>query len=286
MEFKPNQTLKSFRVYEKDSPIYRHYKELRSKQTLQHVRNMLKQHCSFSIENPKKMTVWEAFDKINNTFIDSSDPDIKTLSNDYHAFQTAEAMRKAGEPEWLQVVGLIHDLGKIIFLDGSDVHGTSVNSQWSVGGDTFIVGCHIPDKVVYPKLNELNPDMADPKLNTKFGIYVEHCGLDNCLASFGHDEYLYRVLMYNKQANPEFHCKLPEEAFYIIRWHSLYPWHQHSAYSHLASPTDWNRLPLLQKFTQYDLYTKDDNFTGLNDSLWKYYDKLLKRYFSTTTWYW
>ena len=31
--------------------------------------------------------------------------------------------------------------------------------------------------------------------STKLGIYKEHCGLDNVTLSWGHDEYLYRVLI-------------------------------------------------------------------------------------------
>ena len=31
--------------------------------------------------------------------------------------------------------------------------------------------------------------------STKLGIYKEHCGLDKVTLSWGHDEYLYRVLI-------------------------------------------------------------------------------------------
>ena len=55
---------------------------------------------------------------------------------------------------WLQLVGLIHDLGKIIYLWGNDKEGTSIKTMSSVG-DTFIVGCRIPDGIVFP-FNKLN----------------------------------------------------------------------------------------------------------------------------------
>lgn len=48
--------------------------------------------------------------------------------------QTAEGIRKANHPDWLQLVGLLHDMGKIMFLwgtitDGQD--GYSPNGkQW------------------------------------------------------------------------------------------------------------------------------------------------------------
>ena len=271
-------------VSTKSGKLWNHYTQLRSKQTVEHSNNMLLKHCTTF---DREMNIWDAFDRINNIFIDASDPDIQTLSNDYHAFQTAEGIRKNGEPEWLQVVGLIHDLGKVIFINGNDEDGTSVRNQWSITGDTFIVGCRIPDGefIVYPELNSRNPDMDNPKYNTKYGIYQSNCGFDNCLSSFGHDEYFYRVLMHNKEHNPDFNCKLPAEAFYIIRWHSLYPWHQHEAYTHLANDFDLNLLPLLRKFNQYDLYTKNEDFFDIN-ALKPYYDKLIKKYFGTTTLFW
>jgi hypothetical protein len=41
-------------------------------------------------------------------------------------------------------------------------------------------------------------------------MYEENCGLDKVTMSWGHDEYMYRMLQHNKST-------LPEEAFYIIR---------------------------------------------------------------------
>ncbi len=41
-------------------------------------------------------------------------------------------------------------------------------------------------------------------------MYRENCGLENIMMSWGHDEYLYRVLV-NHGAT------LPEEALYMIR---------------------------------------------------------------------
>lgn len=51
-----------------------------------------------------------------------------------------------------------------------------------------------------PSVKE-NPDYNDPKLNTECGIYEPHCGLDNVLLSWGHDEYLYNV--FKKQSTRE-----------------------------------------------------------------------------------
>ena len=57
----------------------------------------------------------EALDKLND-LIDESDPDLD-LPNIIHAFQTAERIRLDHPNEdWFQLVGLVHDLGKVNIL--------------------------------------------------------------------------------------------------------------------------------------------------------------------------
>ena len=89
----------------------------------------------------------DVFEKLEK-FVDISDPDI-TLPNYFHGIQTAEGIRKDNHPEWLQLVGLIHDIGKIMYLWGCDQDGTSLSEQWGIVGDTFIVGCQLPKKILY-----------------------------------------------------------------------------------------------------------------------------------------
>jgi inositol oxygenase len=153
------------------------------------------------------MTIWEAIEKLD-TLVDESDPDTE-LSQIQHLLQTAEAMRRDGKPDWMQLTGLVHDLGKLLFFYGAE-------GQWDVVGDTFVVGCKFSDKIIYPSTCtccpsspcllakrclpsstlsvDVNPDFNDPKLMTENGIYEAGCGLDNVLISWGHDEYLYMVL--------------------------------------------------------------------------------------------
>lgn len=49
------------------------------------------------------------------------------MSQIEHLLQTAEAIRRDGKPEWMQVAGLIHDLGKLLLFFGSE-------GQWDVVG--------------------------------------------------------------------------------------------------------------------------------------------------------
>ena len=61
----------------------------------------------------------EALDRLN-TFGDESEPDVD-MPNSFHAFQTAERIReKHPDKDWLQLTGLIHDIGKIMGLYGQE----------------------------------------------------------------------------------------------------------------------------------------------------------------------
>ena len=98
------------------------YKEQHEKQTVAYnlwVRNQ------YNAREKHEMTVWEAMEKLN-TLVDESDPDTE-LGQIQHLLQAAEAMRRDGRPRWMQVTGLIHDLGKLLFFYVSQ-------GQWDVVG--------------------------------------------------------------------------------------------------------------------------------------------------------
>ncbi len=244
--------------------IKRTYYLARKNQTFNFVQKMHNKYLKFDV----KTNVMDIFKKLQK-FVDISDPDI-SLPNYHHGIQTAEKIREDGHPEWLQLIGLIHDLGKIMYLKGSDEEGTSIKEQWAIVGDTFITGCKIPDGIVFPEFNKENPDMQDPKYNTKYGIYTPNCGLDNVYCSWGHDEYLYQILKYNK-------CNLPYEALYIIRFHSLYSYHKNNEYQHLTNDKDKKMLSWLNLFNKYDLYTKSDKII-IDSEIENYYNKLINKF--------
>ena len=246
--------------------IKKNYYLSRKNQTLEYVKKMHNKYLTFN----KKLNINDIFNKLEK-FVDISDPDI-SLPNYYHGLQTAEGIRNDGHPEWLQLVGLIHDIGKIIYLKGCDEDGTSIKNQWGIVGDTFIVGCELPTKIVFPEFNNENPDMQNSLYNTQLGIYWKECGLDNVYCSWGHDEYLYQILKYNKN-------KLPEEALYIIRFHSLYPYHTEGEYQYFVNEKDKKMLKWLKLFNKYDLYTKTNNILDKSDI--NYYQNLINKYFNT-----
>ena len=195
---------------------------------------------------------------------------------------TAEAMRRASEPEWLQLVGLIHDLGKVLCVV-SEEHSTRsedgmsmVDSgmQWSVGGDTFIVGCAFPGSLVFPEFNCLNSDTRDKRYTSETGVYTQHGGLDQAMFSYGHDEYMYTVLA--SEFNPN---SLPKCAKSIIRYHSAYTWHSGDGYRDLMSDSDAELLAQVRHFNKYDLYSKVDPLPVDMAPLWEYYEGLYAKFF-------
>ena len=268
---------KPLRDYRKDDEIIKavkeHYQKMRANQTVDYVQRMKAKYLTFD----KPLRVWEAMEKLN-VLVDVSDPDL-TLPNVMHLIQTAEGARADGQPDWLQLVGLIHDLGKVMYLWGCDEDGTSQQEQWGLVGDVFVVGCQLPDTCVYPEFNELNPDMQDPRYNTTHGMYEEGCGLDNCQLAWGHDEYLYQVLKHHPEN------RIPEEGMVDIRYHSFYPWHESGSYSFLESEKDKTYKAWVKKFNQYDLYTKRHEEFDL-DTMKAYYQPIIEKYLGKGPIYW
>ena len=188
--------------------------------------------------NRRTMTVWEALEYLD-TLVDDSDPDLDLTQID-HALQTAESIRRANQPRWFIATGLIHDLGKILCLWNEP--------QWAVVGDTFPLGCAFSGKIVYPEFFDANPDRHHPVYSTTNGIYEPNCGLDAVHMSWGHDEYLYHVVK----------NRMPDEALYMIRYHSFYAAHREGEYQHLMTDRDRDMFKWVRAFNRYDLYSKGD----------------------------
>jgi inositol oxygenase len=204
------------------------------------------------------MSIWEAAEFLNS-LVDESDPDTD-LTQIEHLMQTSEAIRKDGHPRWMILAGFIHDLGKILCLYGEP--------QWAVVGDTFPLGCAYSDKVVFPEYFATNPDSKVPHYQTQTGIYELHCGLSSVHMSWGHDAYIAHVVRNH----------MPEEALYMLRYHSFYAWHQQGAYPQLLSRHDEAMLPWVQKFNPYDLYSKGAVKPNLRE-LKPYYEDLIAEFF-------
>jgi inositol oxygenase len=245
--FSAQKDLTQFRQYTTAcSRVRTFYHEQHTKQTVAY---NLRARNLFHSTTRAHMTIWQALEKLN-TLIDDSDPDT-SLTQIEHLLQSAEAIRRDGKPRWMQLVGLIHDLGKLLYFYGAE-------GQWDVVGDTFPVGCAFDASIIYAESTfSDNPDTRDPIYSTKHGIYVPGCGLDNVMLSWGHDEYLYHVM--------KTQSSLPEEALAMIRYHSFYPWHKEGAYVWMMSEKDAVLLEAVRAFNPYDLYSKSDGVVGVEE---------------------
>ena len=90
------------------------------------------------------------------------------------------------------------------------------------------------------------------------------------MCSWGHDEYLYQVLKHNN-------VSLPEEALYIVRYHSLYPYHSKGSYKQFTNEKDEQMFEWLSRFNQYDLYSKSDETLDTKENR-DYYKNLIDKY--------
>ncbi|KAH7316995.1 inositol oxygenase [Stachybotrys elegans] len=264
----------TFRQYEDACDrVKNFYKEQHEKQTMDYntaARQKFAIDLSANPASPPKdeMTIWEAMEKLN-TLVDESDPDTD-LSQIQHLLQTSEAMRRDGKPRWMQVTGLIHDLGKLLYFYGA-------KGQWDVVGDTFPVGCAFSDKIILPETFAANPDTTHPVYSTTHGIYSPGCGIENLIMSWGHDEYMYQV------------CKnqstLPREGLAMIRYHSFYSWHREGAYHEFMKEGDEELLEAVRAFNPYDLYSKSDDAPSIEE-LKPYYLELIDEFFPKKTIRW
>ena len=259
-EIASSKSTEEYRNYEdpKRDSVREFYRLNHTYQTYDFV---MQKRAEFLAFNKKEMPVWSAFDFLNQ-LVDDSDPDTD-LDQFQHLLQTSEAIRKDGHPDWMVMVGLLHDMGKVLCLFGEP--------QWAVVGDTFPVGCAYADKIVYPEFFVNNPDFTNPKYNTKYGVYTPNCGLRNVTMSWGHDEYVYNMVK----------DRLPEPGLYMLRYHSFYAQHRENAYDHLLDAHDHEMFKWVNLFNPYDLYSKNPTPPNWKE-LKPYYEDLVAKYLPAT----
>ena len=248
------------RTYELNTPQHKLYSEMYKYQTLNLVKEKRKEYSQLK---KKCMSIHSALNMLDD-FVDPSDPDLD-VPNSIHAYQTAERIRKKyPDDKELQIIGLIHDLGKVLF--------SFDEPSFLVVGDTFALGCEIPKTIVYYESSKLNPDFDK---YDKLGIYKEKCGLNNLILSYGHDEYLYQVL--NSDKNKKKHL-LTDKYLDVIRYHSFYPWHTSGEYKIFMKDEDYITLDNVLKFNEFDLYSKEDPIE-ITQEVKEYYTNLLNEFF-------
>ena len=254
--YKEGKAEEEFRQYDVTAVpgVARFYRNNHEQMTVDYV--LRKEAEYFGLTRGKK-SIWEAAEFLN-ALVDESDPDTD-LSQTDHLLQTSEAMRRDGQPRWMILTGFLHDLGKCLCLWGEP--------QWGVVGDTHPVGCAWSEHIVFHEYFAGNPDRNVPEYQTKYGIYEPNCGLEKVHMSFGHDGYIAEVMK----------PYLLDEALYMLRFHSFYPWHKHGAYDHLCNDKDRAMLKWVLEFNKYDLYSKGHAKPDLAQ-LKPYYDDLFAEF--------
>jgi inositol oxygenase len=257
--YRQGKAEEEFRNYKADAhpTVTQFYRQNHAGQTYEFVLGKKAEYCGLA---RGRKSVWEMAEYLN-TLVDESDPDTD-LTQIEHLVQTAEAIRKDGHPGWFILTGFLHDLGKVLCLYGEP--------QWAVVGDTFPVGCAYSEEVVFPEFFAANPDSQVSRYQNKYGIYEPNCGLDKVHLSFGHDEYIYQVTR----------GYLPEEAQYMLRYHSFYAAHRHGAYRHLMNRHDEQMFEWVRKFNPYDLYSKGRERPDM-PAILPFYQELISEFFPT-----
>ena len=299
-----------FRNYNNNMDVENLYKSMFIEQTYQK-----KIQLENTLKYSKPLSIKDAIYYLNK-IIDSSDPDTEH-EQIYHGYQTAENIRQnyftndnfryinniyitelfsteewnnlpqkyqklynttirdyynhINDWSWLPVIGLIHDLGKVLVLPEFGC----LPEHFSVG-DIYPLGCKFQESNVYyeKKYFELCVDFKNNDLNTLNGIYNDNCGFNNINMTFSHDYYLYNILLRSTHI-------LPDEALYIIRFHSFYAWHTPRnnirSYTNLANDLDWINLPLLKLFQKTDLYSKHNELPDIKN-IEAFYENLINKY--------
>ncbi|KAL8498200.1 hypothetical protein ACS0TY_021506 [Phlomoides rotata] len=197
----------TFRDYnaesERQKGVEEFYRLQHINQTYDYVKRMREEYGKL---DKMEMSIWECCELLNEV-VDESDPDLDEPQIQ-HLLQSAEAIRKDyPDQDWLHLTALIHDLGKVLLLPKF-----GELPQWAVVGDTFPLGCAFDESNVHHKYFKENSDINNPKYNTKNGVYQQGCGLDNVVMSWGHDDYMYLVIITFQ--NPI--LSLPGPSLYLI----------------------------------------------------------------------
>jgi len=259
-----------------DTPRRRqHYRQTWLRQSVSFVRAMREKYLKFQC---KQIGVWEALqlakDIPSDPFGMNNDNSVPSLRT--KLFRTAEEFRRVGHPDWVQLVALIHDLGRIInsFETGS---GYGVYN-WTIMTSSGVVGCAPPTCAVFQEYRNLDPDRHHEMYNSPLGMYEANTGMENLLLNWTGPEYMYYLLKEN--------CvSIPEDGLVMLRLFQLRAWHTHNEYNHLANDADMVMRPLVADFDQGIRRGKQKSY-GLGDltdneckNLWNsHYLNIMEKY--------
>eukprot|EP00588_Corethron_pennatum_P010782 CAMPEP_0194281200 /NCGR_PEP_ID=MMETSP0169-20130528/20196_1 /TAXON_ID=218684 /ORGANISM="Corethron pennatum, Strain L29A3" /LENGTH=537 /DNA_ID=CAMNT_0039026193 /DNA_START=210 /DNA_END=1820 /DNA_ORIENTATION=- len=219
-------------VCTRDTPRRRKYHRLAwGVQCVNFVILMRERYLSFDL---KKMDIRQALDLVNNVssipFAMRKDgPSLRSL-----LYFTAEYMRKTGLPDWVQLLSLIHGLGRVVKIIDENFYQNEVDGydyDWTHLQKSRPVGCTSLDDLNFPEYSELNPDSLNENYASALGMYSEHCGLQTLLFLWSGPEYMYHMISSEKST-------IPEEGFAILRYFTFNGWHSGRCFRELCNIDD------------------------------------------------
>ncbi|XP_028823290.1 inositol oxygenase isoform X1 [Denticeps clupeoides] len=264
---KDKTTFRNYEGGELHDRVFNTYRLMHTHQTLDFIKQ---KHIQWSSCSHAKLTMMEAIELLDK-LVDESDPDVD-FPNSFHAFQTAEGIRQQ-HPDKGHDQNLRSESANSPKTRPSLQTGSSWSDSSTMLGKLWLCGesLRFQDSIVFRDSTfSENPDFKQSAFSSEYGVYKPNCGLENVTMSWGHDEYLYQVLKFNK-------CPIPEEGMYIIRFHSFYPWHHHGDYMHLCDDKDMRMLPWVKEFNKFDLYTKSDRLLDAA-TLRQHYQQLIDKF--------
>ncbi|KAL0410553.1 UNVERIFIED_CONTAM: Inositol oxygenase 1 [Sesamum latifolium] len=106
-----------------------------------------------------------------------------------------------------------------------------------------------------------NPDSRNPDYNTKLGIYIDNCGLENVTMSWGHDEYMYLKVLYSKSK-----VRINQEEvrpYYLSLIEKFFNWEQFLSSKHeIVSPLPANGLLSPKRQTAFSFLLRNRRRSG------------------------
>uniref|UniRef100_K7F4I5 Inositol oxygenase n=1 Tax=Pelodiscus sinensis TaxID=13735 RepID=K7F4I5_PELSI len=204
--------------------VYNTYLLMHTHQTVDFVR---RKSAEYGACAQRRLSIMEALDLLDNV-VDESDPDVD-FPNSYHAYQTAEGIRQAHP-----------DKGKASLTPGGSPQSRVIppggSPQSRVVGETEAQTC---PRAHCKSLWEPAPATAAPVPGLMLPVVSEpskrHRGGPG--------------LQLQGRLGEKGRCfAAGSVAFYMIRFHSFYPWHTGGDYMHLCSEEDLRMLPWVREF--------------------------------------
>lgn len=228
----------------------------------QNVANVNAWRCKYLSFNLCTMSLKNALDLASSIPLhSSSDNDSssttcsRTMNLRSFCFYFAEQFRCSGQPDWLCLVALVHELGRCVrFVEKREkIRGDESKNDdkgdydWTVACRARVIGCRPSTSVSQASLHDefrtMCLDEEDPLYCTELGMYEQGCGLSTVLMQWAGPEYMYWMLRHNG-------AMLPELALQIIRYFSLSGWHRRGEYSNLTNTLDESIRDIVSDFDE------------------------------------